>query len=227
MFKVNPVSSNQQGPHSDLLDVVSKQQVSEFLKPISQHTEEAFAQFSEYANAFKGGIIIDACCGVGESTLALSKQFPECLVVGIDKSIARLDKNAHYYQCKSAENGDVFNNVMLLRADLNDFWRLLSTSELHHAVKKQFILYPNPYPKKAQLGKRWYASPIMKNIVSVSTTIECRSNWLIYLEEFQQALSVYKVRSEIVPVATAPITPFERKYLASGQNCWKLTTICD
>ncbi|MFT5713090.1 MAG: tRNA (guanine-N7-)-methyltransferase, partial [Glaciecola sp.] len=59
------------------------------------------------------------------------------------------------------------------------------------------------------------------------TNIEVRSNWLTYLSEFQQALGIHGVKSEINQVSGVPITPFERKYIESGQSCWRLHTIAE
>lgn len=225
MFKVNRIKSNQQEVHIHLLAMIERQKQAKFRKPISEHTRKAFDAFSRVADAFSGNTIVDACCGVGESTVALSKQYPDCLVVGIDKSIVRLEKNPFYHGTSTGQCAKAVKNVFLLRADLADFWRLLSESNHKKAIKRQYILYPNPYPKKTQLVKRWYASPIMKYIISTHMNIECRSNWLIYLKEFQQALSVYGIDSVITVIDSQPLTPFERKYMLSGQDCWKLETV--
>jgi len=51
-----------------------------------------------------------------------------------------------------------------------------------------------------------------------------RSNWQLYMEEFAVALAVAGkegVVEEFIPDQT--ITPFERKYKASGQALFKLT----
>ena len=53
--------------------------------------------------------------------------------------------------------------------------------------------------------------------------VECRSNWRIYIEEMALALgwlSGQTVAAE--PWRTdAPMTPFEKKYLASGHELWR------
>ena len=221
MFHVNSVDSNQHQIHRDLLKLVAKHDSSTFLRPFAEHTMHAFDKFAKFAETNNKKILIDACCGVGESTLHLAKKHPDCLVVGIDKSIARLEKNQSYQACLN-QPGD---NVLLVRADLHDFWRLLSESKYKHRIKRQFIFYPNPYPKKSQLSKRWYAGPVMKSIVDACPNIECRSNWLLYLEEFQQALLYFGIHSKIVEISSTPITPFERKYMESNQRCWKIETI--
>ena len=64
--------------------------------------------------AYSGPLIIDSCCGTGDSTRNLAGRFPEALVVGVDKSAHRLARH---------QPGDR-QNYALVRADVNDFWRL-------------------------------------------------------------------------------------------------------
>jgi hypothetical protein len=53
-----------------------------------------------------------------------------------------------------------------------------------------------------------------------------RSNWRIYLDEFQQAASHVDLTGDISEVAivdaSLALTPFEAKFQASGQVCWQL-----
>lgn len=94
------------------------------------------------------------------------------------------------------------NNVLLLRADLIDFWHLCLTSSIWQQtiqVQKHYLLYPNPYPKKARLKSRFYAHPafplLMLTLMGGDNTDKCdglivRSNWRGYLEEFALAIQV-------------------------------------
>lgn len=217
------VHSNQDGIHDDLVAVVEKYQRSEFLKPVAQHTQDAFdaiaQEVQQHVEQQKQPLILDSCCGVGESTKVIAERFPEALVIGIDKSAARLAKNqAHRSQSTP-------DNMRLVQADLNDFWRLALNAGWR--PERHFILYPNPWPKKKHLQRRWHGSPVFPALVSLGGQIELRSNWLIYLQEFQQALKVFGVSSEIheIPQKSSPITPFERKYQSTGQRLWQLQTV--
>jgi tRNA G46 methylase TrmB len=251
-MKVDPreISTNQDSVHDDLQEIVHKYRVNDFKKPIAAHTQKAFddiiawldePSLSKGPSSFAGDIIIDACCGVGESSLALAKQFPLAKVVGVDKSGARLAKHGHYVNTKSAndkgvhhkgdENEETYSNVRVFQADLNDFWRLLSqhieAKKSDWQVVKQCLFYPNPYPKKSQVQKRWHASPAFPSLLRCCNNIEVRSNWKIYIEEFSVALTEYGVQSNIDLVSGDPITPFERKYSESGQQCWQLQTLAE
>jgi len=220
------ITTNQQGVHENLADIVNKYRHSEFKKPIAQHTKQTCDLVVDWLASWQGDVIIDACCGVGESSIVLAQQNPTAKVIGIDKSAVRLNKHSHY---KRHKEGDISNNVRVFQADLNDFWRLIAEhlKTAKWRVSKQCLFYPNPYPKKAQVQKRWHASPAFIALLGCSTNIEVRSNWLIYLSEFQQALSIHGVKSKINKVSGVPITPFERKYSESGQPCWQLHTIAE
>jgi tRNA G46 methylase TrmB len=192
----------------------------------------------DWLGDWQGDVIIDACCGVGESSIVLAQKHPNAMVIGIDKSVARLDKHAYYKRQKGDKNIDGSvnknvdkgaDNVKVFQADLNDFWRLIADYSVtaKWTISKQCVFYPNPYPKKAQVQKRWHASPTFVALLKCSRNIEVRSNWLTYLEEFQQALEIHGVKSSIQEVSGTPITPFERKYTESGQHCWQLQTLAD
>jgi len=52
--------------------------------------------------------------------------------------------------------------------------------------------------------------------------IELRTNWRVYAEEFALALDiagVANISEAFVP--EEPLTPFERKYQASGHELWR------
>lgn len=228
------ITTNQLGVHDDLADIVNKYKLSEFKKPIAPHTQVAFDAALDWLGDWHGEVILDACCGVGESSLVLAQRHPNAKVIGIDKSVARLEKHGHYKQDSASsdkqENGEsTASNISVFQADLNDFWRLMAgkLDSVKWRLSKQCLFYPNPYPKKAQVQKRWHASPAFVALLKCSKNIEVRSNWLIYLQEFQFALSMHGVTSHIKRVSGVPITPFERKYTDSGQACWSLQTEAD
>jgi tRNA G46 methylase TrmB len=120
------------------------------------------------------------------------------------RSLVRLNKN-WVYRNKLDEPEDATNNVLLLRADLIDFWHLCLTSLVWQQtvhVKKHYLLYPNPYPKKARLKNRFYAHPAFPLLMLTlmmegdepndSTQMIVRSNWKGYLEEFALSVAVWK-----------------------------------
>jgi len=212
------IVTNQPGIHDKLEEVVSKHMTHRFQKPYQQHTVEAFEEVERLVKAHQGEVILDACCGVGQSTRLLAKQNPQALVIGVDKSDNRITRQVEEV---ATEAGEKVDNYVLVRADLNDFYRLVAKSDW--PIKKHYILYPNPWPKSKHLQRRWHGSAVFPEILSIGETITLRSNWRLYLEEFQAAALIGKREGEISLVEDEQaLTPFEAKYKASGQQCWQL-----
>ncbi|WP_394173450.1 tRNA (guanine(46)-N(7))-methyltransferase TrmB [Thalassotalea litorea] len=207
------IVTNQDGLNEHLDDVVKKHLSHEFLKPISTHTMDAFAQVHEKVINFSGNIILDSCCGVGQSTRILARRYPDALVIGVDKSLHRIQRNV--------QDANEPDNFVLVRADLNDFYRLVVDN--HWQVAQHFLLYPNPWPKAKHLQRRWHGSSVFPYILKISNSLILRSNWLLYLQEFQRAAELAGKTGTIGQVDDVePLTPFEAKYRASGQSCWQL-----
>ncbi|RZM81251.1 tRNA (guanine(46)-N(7))-methyltransferase TrmB [Pseudoalteromonas rubra] len=209
------ITSNQAGLHEKLDEVVQKHLNTPFKKPIAAHTQQAFEQVNEKVQAFDGPIILDSCCGVGESTANLAKLHPDALVIGIDKSEHRLEK--HDIEYKQTESGQ----YILVQADLNDFWRL--ACEANWQPTHHYLLYPNPWPKAKHLQRRWHGAAVFPYIVELGGRLELRSNWSTYVEEFARSLELAGKKAQISAYESdTAMTPFERKYWASGQQSTRL-----
>ena len=202
-------TSAQQGIHEQLGRLLERHRQAPFRKPYADYNRAAFEasltrREREAANA---PLILDSCCGVGESSIALARAFPDHYVIGVDQSEVRLGR---------------FDAVMLppnldlVRADLVDYWRLLLDAGVR--LSRHYLLYPNPWPKIGHLARRWHGHPVFPSMLALGGDFECRSNWPIYIDEMAQAIA--QATGLTVPVeAYAPevaLTPFERKYLASG-----------
>lgn len=216
------VTSNQTGLNDELDAVVLKHLKSEFKKPIAPYSQETFANLQQAVSQFlaknpNGEVIIDSCCGVGESSFHHAKNHPDKLVIGIDKSEHRLDKQDHHHD-------QPLDNCILVRGDLNDLWRQIA--EVDWPIAEHYILYPNPWPKSKHLGRRWHGAPVFKYIPRIGRRVIVRSNWAIYIEEFARALEIAGHSAQVNRYQSAEaMTPFERKYWASGQSSTQL--VCD
>lgn len=205
------VTTNQQGPHEQLMAVVEKHRKYPFQKPLADFNRQAFAEAEAAWQGQGGRLILDSCCGVGASTRALAQQFPEHFVIGVDRSQDRLQRRL----------GALPDNAVLIRADLADFWRLALAAGWQ--PEYHFLLYPNPCPKKKDLKQRWHGHPVFPTLLALGGHLECRSNWRLYLEEMQQALAAFAVSASLEALQVQePLTPFERKYQASGQSLYRL-----
>jgi tRNA (guanine-N7-)-methyltransferase len=211
------IATNQSGPHRDVVRRVERALRHPLRKPVAEHTRAAFEQTRAWYERHGGEgarpLILDAGCGVGLSTRQLAARFEDYLIIGVDRSADRL----------SRDHGEVADNALLVRADLVDFWRL--ALEAGWQPVRHYLLYPNPYPKSAHLKQRWHGHPVLPVILALGGRLELRSNWRLYVEEFTQALErVTGVRSpvEAFEPGAQYLTPFERKYHASGQSLWRL-----
>lgn len=211
-----PVTTNQHGNHDDLVSVVMRHLRSPFRKPIQAHNREAFEQVQKLVADWQGPLILDSCCGVGESTAWIAEQNPSALVIGVDKSAHRLGRHVHY------QNAAAGQRYILVRADLHDFWRL--AVEAHWQLHEHYILYPNPWPKAAHLGRRWHGSPVWPYVLGLGGQLVMRSNWVTYLTEVASSLALVSCSANIAPLLARheAITPFERKYQRSAQQLWEL-----
>jgi len=216
------IVTNQPGIHQKLEDIVTKHLIHPSKKPFQTHTIDAFEKVDVLVKAHNGPIILDSCCGVGQSTRLLAKRNPQALVIGVDKSAHRIERNDNELVENTATKN--VDNYVLVRADLNDFYRLVYKAKWQ--VAQHYILYPNPWPKSKHIQRRWHGSAVFPEIINIGQSIILRSNWRLYLEEFQFAAGLAKRGGEITQVDDAqPLTPFEAKYKASGQACWQLTLL--
>ncbi len=200
------VSSNQTGVHPDLASTLTRHQNTIYQKPIADYAQIILDQIEQQRQAIGGRLILDSACGTGASSITLAEQFPHDLIVGIDQSEYRLNKQT----IKK-------NNLLFFRADLIDIWLLMSQQDWK--IDQHYLLYPNPWPKKKHLKRRWHGHPVFPDILKISQQIEARSNWKTYLDEL--ALAVELMTGDRCPVEvitpTEPLTLFEKKYSESGQ----------
>ena len=212
----SPVTSSQQGIHEGLSKAVERHAASVFRKPVMPYNRAAFeVAMAAWRAAGSAPLILDAGCGVGLSTLNLAAQYPQHFVIGVDQSADRIARQTEW-------PGALPANCIRLRADLIDFWRLMLSEGIH--PERHYVLYPNPWPKKAQLARRWHGHPVFPTMVALGGYFECRSNWQLYIEECAAALrqlGAGEVSCEAYVPLPTPITPFEQKYLASGHALWR------
>jgi tRNA G46 methylase TrmB len=206
------IVSNQQGLNEQLDEMVLKHLKHAFRKPYQQHTLEAFKSCEKWVEQQGKPIIFDSCCGVGESTYHLAKKHPEAIVLGLDKSADRLGKHQE----------SIADNYRLLQVNLNDFWRL--AVDANWKLSHHYLLYPNPWPKAKHLQRRWHGSAVFPSILQLGGELELRSNWFTYIHEFARALELAGQSCLVEEYQSEEaITPFERKYWASGQKSLRLT----
>lgn len=218
------IYSNQQGIHENLERIVIKHLNTEFKKPPAEHTVQAFSEVAAAIEAQPMPIIMDSCCGTGFSSRKIAEKHPHTWVVGLDRSSKRLGKE---------DQQPLPKNCLMAQVDCIDFWKLAVNAGWH--LEKHYLLYPNPYPKSVQFKTRWHGHPAFADILRLGGTLEVRSNWKIYIEEFSQALTIagqqtsgceeFQPQDVADSEANAPaegyLTLFERKYHQSGQSLYR------
>lgn len=214
------VRSRQHDIHPRLRETVYRHLASPWLAPVHEPTRRALMPVLADIVDSTRPVILDAGCGDGASTLRLAYRHPRALVVGLDKSAARLQRLA---PGGSARRG----NVWLARADIAEAWRLFAEAGVRLAG--HYLLYPNPWPKSTHLHRRWHGHPAFRWLLALGGWLELRSNWPIYVAEFGHALRIARRRFHIeqIDAALPALTPFERKYRESGHELWQLISDLD
>ena len=207
------VLSNQVDIHPDLLSITKRHCDHPYQKPISNSQRIAYEKARMlWTQQGCPDTILDIGCGTGISTRFLARCHPHVLVIGIDPSIHRLSKSIHDTP-----------NVLFIRARAEEFW-LQMAQDNWRPIGMTFF-YPNPWPKKKHIKRRWHAHPIWPQIQRWQCPMLLRTNWEIYAREWHfvcEALSVPAKFSRFHPIQ--PITRFEAKYQASGHTLFQVST---
>ena len=210
------VRSSQKGVHPRLEALLTRHLSSEWSQPFHSPSVRAFEALEEVIQGRRNRIVLDSGCGTGQSTRLIARAMPDCLVVGVDKSAARLSRSG----AESFPHRE--GNAVLLRAELTTFWRLALQADWH--LHRHYILYPNPWPKPGALQRRWHAHPVFPDLIRLGGRLEMRCNWEPYALEF--AAAVNRVLGTDIKPGTPPELPlmssFERKYRNSGHRLYSV-----
>lgn len=220
-FASRPVASSQSGPHPRLVRVLESHLRRRSEAPLHPPSVAAFQTLEKELAEDAAPRVLDSGCGTGESTREIARAWPECVVIGIDKSAERLRRGGF------ASFPHREGNAIWVRAELATFWRLAAAAGWR--LRRHYLLYPNPWPKPGHLQRRWHAHPVFPDLLALGGELEMRSNWQVYAEEF--ALAANRALGMNVrprPVADPAVSsPFERKYRASGHRLYSVALSCD
>ncbi|MEP1469998.1 MAG: SAM-dependent methyltransferase [Halieaceae bacterium] len=204
------VRSNQQHTHPGLPELLRRHMQARWQKPVADFNSEAFDAINASIAEQNRPLILDSFCGTGLSTAQLAARHPDHLVVGIDQSAQRLSRHSHSQ-----------DNYLLLRAECEPLWLLLVEAGI--TLSHHYLLYPNPWPKRSHLKRRIHGHPAFPLLLALGGSIELRTNWQIYAEEFGLALHLAGTPgyvSQFVMQGSA-LTLFEQKYADSGHPLWR------
>lgn len=210
------ILTNQFGPHPKLLQQTLRHANSAFNKPITPRNLFAWDRIHARIKKKPMPVILDSGCGKGLSSRILARKYPEHWIIAMDQSAVRL----HFFRRQNLEH-----NILILQGNCIDFWRLIALSKL--PIAKHYILYPNPWPKRQHLTRRWHAHPVARDMFLLASKTIIRSNWRVYVEE---AKSVAQWLGHTTQLRTcqkhdAPLTHFEKKYQDQSMTCYTLSIL--
>ncbi|MGD9021573.1 MAG: hypothetical protein PVF46_07215 [Lysobacterales bacterium] len=211
------VGSAQDGVHAQVERQVRRHLAARWSQPLHRPTVEVFERLrGSGVLQTNRPVILDSGCGTGAGTRILAGMHPQHLVIGVDRSLARLGK--------SGLRSDLLlvGNCVLVRGELASFWRLAHEAGLK--LVRHLLLYPNPWPKPRHLARRWHAHPVFPWLLALGGEIELRCNWEVYALEFAEAVCI-ATGAEVSVNQIEPeqgITPFETKYLERGHDLYSV-----
>lgn len=185
-------------------------------QPLHPPSVRAFEALGSIGVSGRERIVLDSGCGTGESTRQIGQAMPDCLVIGVDKSLARLSRTG----------ADTFpyrdGNLIWLRAELSSFWRLARSAGWR--LQAHYLMYPNPWPKPGQVQRRWHAHPVFPVMLALGGRLEMRCNWEVYALEFSRAVNrVLGLDVQAEELKESVISSsFERKYRASSHTLYSV-----
>lgn len=175
------------------------------------------------SNAWPSGWWVDAGCGDGSAARRLVERQPGLRVLAIDKSAARLERGRRRFDAEGAQS-----SATVLRMDVVDFFLIAQARGWR--FERVLLCHPNPWPKVRHRGRRWYAHAIFPAMLACTQSLELRSNWPIYVEEFELAVRhATGLQSCIRRLAgdEPALSTFEEKYRASAHPLWSLRVETD
>ncbi|MCR9260467.1 MAG: hypothetical protein NXH95_12135 [Pseudomonadaceae bacterium] len=167
--------------------------------------------------------IVDLELGSGTGMFALNyaEQHPERHLIAIEQTVNKFDTFSRAVELQQPPN------LTPVHADAA-LWVERYIPE--QSIKRLFILYPNPYPKKKHRNLRWHYMPAMHAILKVlqpgsSITFCTNLRWLVdeAAAQFDKGWHLDLISlGSIQQNSRAPLTRFEKKYLARGETCFEL-----
>ena len=205
-----------QGQTLPRLDVVARrlrrQLAAPSRRPIPPSRQPACVDIEAWWRAQTRPVVLDLGCGTGASVATLAALHPDDAVLGIDKSWRRLAKGT-----------ELPSHARAMRGDIDDLLQVARAKSLRAEVA--YVLCPNPWPKPGHLPRRLHGRPAFIDLAAVARSIELRTNWSVYAEEFAHALALLGFAvscGSMGPGDASPLSSFEVKYRSSGHEIWRV-----
>ncbi|MFK7827821.1 MAG: SAM-dependent methyltransferase [Oligoflexales bacterium] len=176
----------------------------------------------------EGIVDIEIGCGVGLHPANYATENPERSIIAIEHTREKYEKFT-----RRIRSQQVLLNLYPIHANAISW---ISHMVPKDRVSRYFLLYPNPYPKARDLGKRWYAMPFMQQLIKTlkqGGTINLATNCPFYAEEAKvhfegcwglKLVSLSELDSSCLKQAR---THFEYKYLERKEKCIDMVFVKD
>ncbi|MEZ4819204.1 MAG: hypothetical protein R3A45_04625 [Bdellovibrionota bacterium] len=122
-------------------------------------------------------------CGVGLHPIAYCRANPQRNLIALDRSRLRMHK------MEKSMQGLGLQNLYMVCEDADKF---VAHEVKPGSIENLFLLYPNPYPKKAQANKRWHQMPLMACFLDALTRegrVHLATNEAFYAQEAKGILN--------------------------------------
>lgn len=172
-----------------------------------------------------GPLDLEIGCGVGWHPIQYAQNHPKRYLIAIEHTRAKFAAFSSRLRAHSA-----ISNLLPVHADAIAWTtHFLDPNSLDRII----LMYPNPFPKKKDLNKRWYAMPFMSHLLKCLKTngeLLLVTNEKFYMDEaslyFSKVWGLAQVEftqfSAVTVPGGRPRTHFEKKYLNRGETCFQL-----
>lgn len=171
-------------------------------------------------------LVVEIGCGTGTHPLDLARNLVDTTVVAIEHTHERFNKFARRLEREGRPA-----NLLPVHANAISW---ITHSLRPSSVDDFYLLYPNPYPKRRDLNKRWYAMPFFSRLLETLRPgghVNLATNLPWYAAEARHFLTHAwgmrisvdrEIRASDLAQGFRPRTAFETKYLARGESCFEL-----
>ena len=128
------VTSNQIGPHKDLTKIVKRYGL-DYKRPMSEVSLAVIEKIIKFTNGKE--VIFDFGCGIGQSSFWLANKYSDKVIIGLDKSVSRLERQNDFknQMCATGVASSICPHLSLLTLE-----RVTSTPHFSQTTPLCFIL---------------------------------------------------------------------------------------
>lgn len=155
--------------------------------------------------------------GTGDFAISYSESNPDRFLIAVERTSNKFN---------TFQNKQRPANLLPLHADARS---VVVHCIPQYSLKKIFLLYPNPYPKKKQANQRWHNMPFFdflitrlqkKGELTFATNIE--DYYLDFVACIDRKEKLKLLDARLIQPDLPPRTAFEKKYLLRGEKCWNV-----